>query len=86
MAACDGAGPQGATPRTIYRCGDLEVTAAFDGSSGVTLTFGGATLTLPRVPAASGARYADGLGNEFWSKGGAMFTLAGQPLRRCIVL
>lgn len=86
IAACGSADPQGATPRTVYQCGDLEVTAEFDAPDAVTLSFGGRTLALARVPAASGAKYADGVGNEFWSKDGAMFTLAGQPLRQCTVL
>src|SRR5262245_54816976 len=86
LAACAGDEPRGTTPRTVYQCGDLEVTATFDEPDKVALVFGGTTLALPRVPAASGARYADGMGNEFWSKGGAMFTLAGQPPRSCTVL
>ena len=42
-------------------------------------------LTLPQVESASGARYADSQGNEFWSKGEqATFTLAGQEKRNCV--
>ena len=41
-------------------------------------------LALPRREAASGARYADANGNEFWDKGDtATLTLSGTPLRAC---
>lgn len=66
-----------------YLCGDLAVTAEFHGASVVVLTFSGRRLSLPHVPSGSGARYADDQGNEFWSKDGAMFTVAGELLRSC---
>jgi membrane-bound inhibitor of C-type lysozyme len=42
-------------------------------------------LTLTLVPAASGAKYADGEGNEFWTKGldEGLLTLAGEAMRIC---
>lgn len=54
-----------------YQCEDGgRFTAVFDNPAGtVVLAFpDGATLTLPRVLAASGIRYADA-GHEFWGKG-----------------
>lgn len=71
--------------RTVsYRCGDLSVTANFHANGGVELGFGKTLLSLPQVVAASGARYADDQGNEFWTKGTASrFTEAGQPARDC---
>src|SRR5262245_2347108 len=67
----------------VYQCGDLAVTAEFPNPQSVTLTWPGGSLTLDRTAAASGAKYADGAGNEFWTKDGALFTLAGQAMRRC---
>ena len=71
-------------PSHSYQCGDLAVTATFDGVGAVDLSWPGGPLTLPKVESASGERYADSQGNEFWSKGEeAMFTLAGQEKRNC---
>lgn len=45
--------------------------------------FAGRSLTLPRVLAASGVRYAEGE-TEFWEKGGeAVFTLDGRRIEGC---
>ena len=62
------------------------MTATFDGVGAVDLSYAGVPLTLPQVESASGARFADGQGNEFWDKGSqeATFTLAGQEKRNCI--
>lgn len=67
-----------------YQCGELAVTGRFAADK-VTLSFNGKTLELPQAMSASGARYADGQGNEFWGKGlkDATFTLAGEPARTC---
>jgi membrane-bound inhibitor of C-type lysozyme len=64
-----------------FQCGDERISAAFDNAAGnVTLSIGGQALTLPQAVAASGARYADDQGNEFWNKGtNATLTRAGQP-------
>jgi membrane-bound inhibitor of C-type lysozyme len=71
-------------PSHSYQCGDLAVTATFDGVGAVDLSWPGGPLTLPKVESASGERYADSRGNEFWSKGEeAMFTLVGQEKRNC---
>ncbi|WP_243042023.1 MliC family protein [Dyella sedimenti] len=73
-----------ATHVYAYQCGDLAVTGRFTLSQ-VTLSYAGKTLVLPQAMSASGARYADGQGNEFWGKGlkDATFTLAGEPARTC---
>lgn len=74
------------TMRTFaYQCEDIALTARFGGEDRVALSWGGEHLTLSRVVSASGARYADEKGNEFWGKGmkEAMFTLAGQKMRLC---
>ena len=68
---------------TNYQCEDLAVSAEFHGAKRVLLTVPGSKLLLEPVPAASGAKYADGKGNEFWTRGGALLTLAGQPQRHC---
>src|SRR5688572_20112125 len=67
-----------------YQCGEIKVSADFHGTGPVTLRFAETELSLPNVASGSGARYADGNGNEFWSKGDdAMFTIAGQERRIC---
>lgn len=73
-----------ATHVYAYRCGDLAVTGHFSREQ-VTLDMGGKTLMLPQAMSASGARYADAQGNEFWGKGlkDATLTLAGKAPRTC---
>lgn len=70
-----------------FRCGDLLLSATFDNTAGtVVLDMDTRKLTLPQAVSASGARYADAAGNEFWNKGDdAMFTLDGQPQPDCTV-
>jgi membrane-bound inhibitor of C-type lysozyme len=67
----------------VYQCADQRVLAIFQGSDTVTLGFPDRKLTLSRVPAASGAKYADTDGNQFWSQDGAILMLHGRPLIRC---
>ena len=89
VAAGCGGGPGPSTqeaPHTHYRCGDLEVTAYFQATDGARLEVSGQVLELARVPAASGAKYADTAGNEFWTKEGALLQLAGQARRDCTVI
>ncbi|HKE92810.1 MAG TPA: MliC family protein [Povalibacter sp.] len=71
-----------------FQCNDLAVIATFHGPDGnVDLAYSGTILSLPRAVSASGARYADANGNEFWdAKGEAMFTLSGQTVRKCTVV
>jgi putative lipoprotein len=84
-AAPAASAPAVAMPSHSYQCGDLAVTATFDGVSAVDLSYAAGPLTLPQVESASGAHYADSQGNEFWSMGEqATFTLAGQEKRNCV--
>ena len=72
-------------PPVTFQCGDERITANFDNTAGnVTLSIGGEALTLPQAVAASGARYADEQGNEFWNKGtNATLTRTGKPAVEC---
>lgn len=76
---------QGEATTYLYQCQELAVTATFHGEGDADLSFNGRVLKLPHVVAASGARYADADGNEFWSKGQAeaLLTLAGEAPRSC---
>ena len=89
LAACQSPGhaPDTKAPAAhvyAYQCGDLAVTGHFTLEQ-VTLDMGGKTLVLPQAMSASGARYADAQGNEFWGKGlkDATLTLAGEAPRTC---
>ena len=76
-----GAPAQAAAPApTNWQCGDLRVGATFDNvAQRVTLSYSGRSRTLPLAVAASGARYADDIGNEFWTKGDSgTLTLDGE--------
>ena len=68
-----------------YRCGELGVSATFEGEERVELTLPDRKLTMTQVAAASGAKYADAHGNEFWTKGQSdgLMMLAGEPRRSC---
>lgn len=69
-----------------WQCGEARVDAAFAAAptNTVTLTLGSGNLVLPQAQSASGARYADTRGNEFWNKGReATLTLAGKPAVNC---
>lgn len=85
-AAAQGAGfPPG--ERINFQCSDLAVGATFDdGGQTVRLSYSGQRLELPGVTAASGARYADEAGNQFWGRGQdkATLVLAGQERRECV--
>jgi putative lipoprotein len=74
----DGPAPP-ATVAANFRCGDMLVGAIFDNAAGnVTLGINTRRHVLPQAPSASGARYADDAGNEFWNKGDeATLTLDG---------
>lgn len=66
-----------------WQCDEVHVAARFDGDR-VNLVFSGRHLQLPQAISASGARYADDEGNEFWNKGDtSTFTLAGGSRRDC---
>ncbi|MFN4264014.1 MAG: MliC family protein [Thioalkalivibrionaceae bacterium] len=72
-AVVDTAGAEVAEPiqpssRVTFRCGDLLVEASFSANH-VVLENGEGQRLLPQVVAASGARYADDEGHEFWNRG-----------------
>ena len=53
-----------------WRCQEVGVASIYaDNGEHVTLAFSGRELRLPIAISASGARYADAIGNEFWTKG-----------------
>nr|WP_295383318.1 YbaY family lipoprotein [Pseudoxanthomonas sp.] len=75
-----------AVVKTQWQCGDQRIGASFDNgpADNVTLDLGDKPLVLPHAVAASGARYADTAGNEFWTKGReGMLTLAGKKKLEC---
>lgn len=65
-----------------FRCGDLLAAARFDNArSELVLTIATRRIVLPQALSASGARYSDAAGNEFWNKGDeATLVLDGQRL------
>lgn len=71
---------------THWECGELGVMSRYDGGAKTArLAFNGYALTLPLARSASGARYADSRGNEFWTKGATgSLTLAGEAARDCV--
>ena len=79
-AAADGAGNE-----TRYRCGDLDVRATFNGEDAATVVIGGRSFAMSSERAASGAKYADGKGNSFWTRGTdeALLSLKGEADREC---
>jgi membrane-bound inhibitor of C-type lysozyme len=70
---------------THWQCGERRVAARSDPAARtLTLIHERGQLALPQAGSASGARYADANGNEFWSQGhGATLTLSGTPAREC---
>lgn len=53
-----------------WQCNEVGVASTYtDDAQRVTLAFSGRELALPIAVSASGARYADADGNEFWTKG-----------------
>lgn len=69
-AAVETPSPIPYTTTANFRCGDLLVGAVFDNvADDVTLSINTRRTRLPQTVAASGARYADDQGNEFWNKG-----------------
>src|SRR5262245_59855152 len=81
-AAC-GRPTAGPSPKTSFQCDDIAVSAEFPDQDTERVTVAGQVLTLRRAEAASGAKYSDAAGNEFWVKDGALLTLAGQAMRHC---
>jgi putative lipoprotein len=85
IAACAGSERSGApaAPATIaYDCEKLQFTALLAGSH-ANLHLPGRVLSLDRVPAASGAKYAAD-STVFWAKGDqALLELDGKSYRGC---
>lgn len=71
---------------THWECGELGVMSRYEAdASRVRLSFNGHLLELPLARSASGARYADARGNEFWTKGATgTLALAGEQRRDCV--
>jgi heat shock protein HslJ len=68
---------------TTMACGDRLVDVGFAGEA-VRMRVGARIIELQPEEAASGARFSDGAGNVFWSKGNrAMVTLDGVDLPEC---
>ena len=69
-----------------WECGELGVMSRYQADpSRVRLSFNGHALELPIARSASGARYADARGNEFWTKGATgTFALVGEARRDCV--
>lgn len=68
-----------------YQCGEYSVTATFVGPDRASIAFDGRTLQLAQAPSASGVRYVDEKGTEFWTKGltDASLTLPGRDRLIC---
>lgn len=85
LASCQRAQEPAVVNVVSYQCGEHQVGAVFTEQERADLTIGGRKVSLVSVPAASGAKYADGQGNEFWTKGldQGLLTLAGEEARSC---
>lgn len=83
-ADADGGG-KGAGNETLYRCGDLDARATFNGEDAATVVIGGRSFAMSSERAASGAKYGDGKGNSFWTRGSddALLSLKGEADREC---
>jgi heat shock protein HslJ len=69
---------------STMQCGDRLVDVGFAGE-GARLRVGQQVFDLRPEEAASGAKFGDGAGNGFWSRGNrALVTLAGEDLPECL--
>jgi heat shock protein HslJ/uncharacterized membrane protein len=69
---------------TSMQCGDRMIDVGFAGEA-ARLRDGARVIDLQPEPAASGAKFGDGAGNGFWSRGNrALVTLAGEDLPECV--
>lgn len=86
--AAGAAQPEAATANATasYACEGKTIAATFDNGAGtVALQLATGPLVLPQAESASGARYADKAGNEFWEhQGEATLTLAGGKEQKCV--
>ena len=70
VSAGDKPAPSADVRRSVWTCGDMTFEAAFDvPGERVDLALPSGKVSLPLAQSASGARYADHLGNEYWTKG-----------------
>ncbi|BCT94085.1 hypothetical protein LYSHEL_31120 [Lysobacter helvus] len=85
-SAGDAPQPAAQLNRTQWTCGGMTFAAVFDMTNGrVELALPDGALSLPQAVSASGARYNDHLGNEFWTKGSSgTLTRAGGKKSDCV--
>lgn len=90
VAAGTEAPPPAAAPTSdervyAFQCGDLAVQATYRGQDSATVVVGGRTFVMASESAGSGAKFSDGQGNVFWTKGTTegILTLNGEPDRSC---
>jgi uncharacterized lipoprotein YbaY/uncharacterized membrane protein len=71
---------------TSWTCGEMTFAADFDTANGrVDLQLPEGAMSLPQAQSASGARYVDHRGNEFWTKGNtATLTREGGGKLDCV--
>lgn len=70
VSSGDAPQPPAQTTRSMWTCDDMTFEAVFDiPGERVDLALPSGAVSLPLAQSASGARYADHLGNEFWTKG-----------------
>ena len=70
VSSGDAPAPAAQTTRSTWTCDDMTFEAVFDiPGERVDLALPSGAVSLPLAVSASGARYADHLGNEFWTKG-----------------
>jgi putative lipoprotein len=78
--------PAGVSADTFHwQCGELGLASHYLGHADlIELAFSGRTVVLPVAITASGARFADDQGNEFWTHGDTgSLALPGEPVREC---
>ncbi|ATS22591.1 hypothetical protein PK69_07035 [Xanthomonas phaseoli pv. phaseoli] len=80
------AGPTLAAHTVAWRCGPRMIATRFDAATdALQLTLEDRRLVLLSAQAASGARFADAQGNQFWEHAGeATLSLAGGEAIRCV--
>ncbi len=70
VSACQTTGDANAIRTVHWQCNEVGVASTYtDDGEQVVLALSGRELKLPIAVSASGARYADAAGNEFWTKG-----------------
>ncbi|MEA5122711.1 MliC family protein [Xanthomonas floridensis] len=84
--AAAAAGPSLPAQAVAWRCDQRAITTRFDpATDALQLTLEDRTLTLLSAQAASGARFADAQGNQFWEHAGeATLSLAGGEAIKCV--